>query len=126
MDPMEQPAPIFDVRQLEKLRVLQDETEPNAVVDLARGYLARTPQRIQRMRELLAAGSAIQLANEAHGLASTCGMFGLMRMRMGCKELENLVRAQGLVSAAGALLDGLERSFEEGRPLLVAALGLQD
>jgi histidine phosphotransfer protein HptB len=126
MDPMEQPAPTFDLRQLEKLRVLQDETEPNAVANLARGYLARTPQRLQRMREFLAAGSASQLENEAHGLASSCGMFGMMRMYLGCKELENLVRTQGLVEAAGELLAGLEQSFKEARPLLMAALGLQD
>jgi HPt (histidine-containing phosphotransfer) domain-containing protein len=78
------------------------------------------------MRELLAAGNASQLANEAHGLASSCGMFGMMRMRLGCKALENLVRAQGLVAEAGELLAALEHSFEEARPLLVAALGLED
>jgi HPt (histidine-containing phosphotransfer) domain-containing protein len=123
---MEQSVPAFDARQLEKLSVLQDEKEPNAVADLARGYLARTPQRLQRMRALLASGSASPLAHEAHGLASSSGMFGMMRMRMDCKELENLVRAQGTVAAAGDLLARAERSFEEARPLLMAMLGLQD
>lgn len=126
MTPMEQSVPAFDVKQLEKLSVLQDETEPNAVADLARGYLARTPQRLQRMRELLASGSASLLAHEAHGLASSSGMFGMMRMRMSCKELENLVRAQGTVATAGELLARLERSFEEARPLLMATLDLQE
>jgi HPt (histidine-containing phosphotransfer) domain-containing protein len=123
---MEQSVPAFDVKQLEKLSVLRDENEPDAVADLARGYLARTPQRLQRMRELLASGSASQLAHEAHGLASSSGMFGMMRMRMSCKELENLVRAQGTVAAAGEVLARLERSFEEARPLLMATLGFQD
>ena len=126
MAPMEQSVPAFDVKQLEKLSVLQDETEPNAVADLARGYLTRTPQRLQRMREMLASGSASLLAHEAHGLASSSGMFGMMRMRMGCKELENLVRVQGTVAAAGELLARLERSFEEARPLLMATLGFED
>jgi HPt (histidine-containing phosphotransfer) domain-containing protein len=123
---MDQPAPIFDAKQLERLSGLRDGADPNVLANLARGYLARAPQRLLRMRELLAAGKVSQLADEAHALASSCGMFGMMRMRMGCKALENLVRAEGIVAAAGELLAGLELSFEEARPQLVAALELQD
>ena len=115
----------MDVRQLEKLNVLQDADSPNLVADMARGYLERTPQRFQRMRELLAARKADQLASEAHGLATSSGMFGMMRVRQHCKALENLARSPSL-DGAEAILDQMEQAYAEARPLLMAQLGIQD
>ena len=125
MPPMEQQVLAMDVRQLEKLSVLQDADAPTLVADMARGYLGRTPQRISRMRELLAAHNASQLAHEAHGLATSSGMFGMMRVRQHCKALENLVRDVGL-DGAEALLAQIEQAYAEARPLLMAQLGIQD
>ncbi|WP_257461839.1 Hpt domain-containing protein [Archangium lipolyticum] len=125
MTSMEQSAPVFDAKQLDKLRVLEDEKDPHVVVDLARGFLSRSPERMDQMRKLLAAGDAARLANESHGMASSSGMFGMMRVRQLCKALENLVREQGL-AGAGEMLDEVEREFTRARPLLVAELGLQD
>jgi histidine phosphotransfer protein HptB len=122
---MEQQVLAMDVRQLEKLNVLQDAEAPTLVADMARGYLGRTPQRIQRMRELLAAGNASQLAHEAHGLATSSGMFGMMRVRQHCKALENLARDSTL-EGAEALLAQVEQAYAEARPLLMAQLGIQD
>ena len=122
---MEQQVLAMDVRQLEKLSVLQDADAPTLVADMARGYLGRTPQRISRMRELLAAGNASQLAHEAHGLATSSGMFGMMRVRVCCKALENLARAQG-ISGAGQILADLEQAYVEDLPLLKAEVGLRD
>jgi HPt (histidine-containing phosphotransfer) domain-containing protein len=90
---------------------------------MAQGYLARTPARLSRLRELLAAGNATLLANEAHGLATASGMFGMMRVRLHCKALENLARGSGLEGADG-LLTQVEQSFAEARPLLLAELNL--
>lgn len=125
MPPMEQQVLAMDVRQLEKLSVLQDADSPSLVADMARGYLGRTPQRISRMRELLAERNASQLAHEAHGLATSSGMFGMMRVRQYCKALENLARSPGL-EGAEALLAQVEQAYAEARPLLMAQLGLQD
>ncbi|HYO53083.1 Hpt domain-containing protein [Archangium sp.] len=122
---MEQQILAMDVRQLEKLSVLQDEDSPNLVTDMARGYLDRTPQRIGRMRELLTTGNADQLAHEAHGLATSSGMFGMMRVRLHCKALENLARRSRL-EGAGELLAAVERAYAEALPLLLAQLGLRD
>jgi HPt (histidine-containing phosphotransfer) domain-containing protein len=115
----------MDVRQLEKLSVLQDADDPTLVADLARGYLDRTPLRICRMREFLAEGNARQLAHEAHGLATSSGMFGMMQVRLHCKALENLARGPRL-EGAGELLAAVERAYAEARPLLMAQLGLRD
>ncbi len=125
MAPMEPSAPAFDVKQLDKLRVLEDESDPHLVANLARGFLSRTPLRIGRMRELLTAGDAHTLAHEAHGLATSSGMFGMMRLRVRCKTLENLARAQG-TSDAGQIMVELEQAFVEAQPLLRAELGIQD
>jgi HPt (histidine-containing phosphotransfer) domain-containing protein len=122
---MEPSAPAFDVKQLDKLRVLEDESDPHVVVELARGFLSRAPQRLGRMRALMCSGDAMTLAHEAHGLASSSGMFGMMRVRMHCKALENLVRDTG-TGGVGPLLFELERSFEEAQPLLKAELGLEE
>jgi HPt (histidine-containing phosphotransfer) domain-containing protein len=125
MFPMEPQVLAMDVRQLEKLSVLQDEDDPNLVANMARGYLDRTPQRIDRMRELLTTGNAALLAHEAHGLATSSGMFGMMRVRMHCKALENLARGPRL-DGAGELLSAVEQAYQEARPLLMAQVGLQD
>ncbi len=123
--PMEQQFLAMDVRQLEKLSVLQDEDAPNLVAEMARGYLGRTPQRINRMKELLAARNSHQLASEAHGLATSSGMFGMMRVRQHCKALENLARGSSLEGAEG-LLTQVEHAYAEARPLLMTQLGIQD
>lgn len=115
----------MDVRQLEKLSVLQDADSPTLVADMVRSYLDRTPPRIRRMRELLAAGNASQLAHEAHGLATSSGMFGMMRVRQHCKALENLARGPHL-EGAGELLAQVEQAYAEARPLLMAQLGIQE
>ncbi|HEX5745936.1 MAG TPA: Hpt domain-containing protein [Archangium sp.] len=122
---MEQQVLAMDVRQLEKLSVLQDEDSPNLVADMARGYLERTPQRLVRMKELLAARNAHQLASEAHGLATSSGMFGMMRVRQHCKALENLARGPSL-DGAEALLAQMEQAYVEARPLLMMQLGIQE
>lgn len=122
---MEPQVLAMDVRQLEKLSVLQDEDDPHLVANMARGYLDRTPQRLGRMREMLATGNAALLAHEAHGLATSSGMFGMMRVRMHCKALENLARGPQL-EGAGELLSALEEAYREARPLLMAQVGLQD
>jgi histidine phosphotransfer protein HptB len=122
---MEQQPLAMDVRQLEKLNVLQDEDAPNLVAEMAQGYLSRTPPRLSRLRELLAAGHTELLANEAHGLATASGMFGMMRVRQHCKTLENLARGSRL-EGAEALLVRVEESFAEARPLLMAELKLQE
>jgi HPt (histidine-containing phosphotransfer) domain-containing protein len=125
MAAMEQQALALDVRQLEKLSVLQDEDAPNLVAEMAQGYLTRTPARLSRLRELLTAGNTGQLANEAHGLATASGMFGMMRVRQYCKALENLARGSSLEGAEG-LLTQVEQAYAEARPLLMAELKLRD
>jgi histidine phosphotransfer protein HptB len=125
MRAMEQPALVMDVRQLEKLNLLQDDEAPNLVAEMASGFLARTPRRLGLMRELLVTRDLPRIAHEAHGLATASGMFGMMRLRMYCKALENLARGSRLEELE-PLLCQAEQSFTEARPLLMAQVGLRD
>lgn len=117
------PAPLLDVRALERLRLLQDEEEPALLVELGSGFLARTAHRLELMRKLLGTGEVGALESEAHSLAGNSGMFGMMRLREHCKALEDLARSRRL-EGASELLAQAERAFEEARPLLLAELGL--
>jgi HPt (histidine-containing phosphotransfer) domain-containing protein len=116
-------APLLDVSALERLRMLQDEEEPELLAELASGFLARTSQSLQQLRELLAQGSAEALEHRAHALAGNSGMFGMTRLREHCRALESLARG-GRLDGADELLAEAERAFTEARPLLLAELGL--
>src|SRR5688572_12281138 len=82
---MHEAAPILDSRTLGKLRALQVEGDPDLVAELAGDFLARTPQRLERMRASLAAGNASALDFEAHTLAGSSGALGLMRLHGHCQ-----------------------------------------
>jgi HPt (histidine-containing phosphotransfer) domain-containing protein len=123
---MEPPAPVLDVELLSRLFELEQQGEDSGMLaKLVRGYLASIPPQLGRMRELLAAGEASALAHEAHGLAGSSAMYGLPRLRQRCKALEARARS-GELEDAGALLDEVQRAFEEARPLLLAELSLPE
>jgi HPt (histidine-containing phosphotransfer) domain-containing protein len=110
-------APTIDQPTLDRLRALQREDEPSLVAELVQEFLARAPQRIARMRAALEAGDSTTLEFEAHGLAGSCGVLGVIRMRLCCLELETLVR-QGSLAKAPTALEQVIRSLEEATPVL--------
>lgn len=113
-------APVVDLPILEELRALQSEREPTLVADLVDEFLTRAPQRIARMQAALRAGDAAALEFEAHGLAGSCGVLGVLRLRARCRELEQLAR-QGALAQAAASLEEVHRRLSEASPVLLAA-----
>lgn len=113
-------VPVVDLPIIEELRALQSEREPNLVADLVREFLARAPQRIAQMEAALLAGDAAALEFEAHGLAGSCGVLGVFRLRLRCRELEQLAK-QGALAQAPAALDEVKRSLAEASPVLLEA-----
>jgi len=113
-------APAVDLATLDQLRALQIEHEPSLVAELVGEFLTRAPERIARMRAALEAGDKGALEFEAHGLAGSCGVLGVVRMRARCRELEELAR-QGALAQAPAALDEVIRSLDEARPVLTEA-----
>jgi HPt (histidine-containing phosphotransfer) domain-containing protein len=110
-------VPTVDIPTLDRLRALQREHEPSLVAELVGEFLARAPQRIALMRAALEAGDTAALEFESHGLAGSCGVLGVIRMRICCLELEELAR-RGALALAPAALDQVIRSLEEATPIL--------
>ena len=110
-------APTVDLPTLDRLRELQREHEPSLVAELVGEVLSRAPQRIARMQAALEAEDMAALEFESHGLAGSCGVLGVIRMRISCLELEELARRKALAQAPGAL-DEVIRCLEEARPIL--------
>jgi HPt (histidine-containing phosphotransfer) domain-containing protein len=110
-------APVVDLPILEGLRALQSEREPALVAELVEEFLTRAPLRIARMQAALTAGDAAALAFEAHGLAGSCGVLGVLRLRIRCRDLEELA-LKGALGQASAALDEVNRSLAEAGPVL--------
>ena len=115
-------APTVDLSTLDRLRELQLEHEPSLVAELVGEFLTRAPQRIERMRAALEARDMAALEFESHGLAGSCGVLGVIRMRICCLELEELAR-RGALAQAPAALDEVIRCLEDARPILTDAAG---
>jgi len=113
-------APVVDLPIIEGLRALQNEREPALVAELVDEFLSRAPQRIARMQAALTAGDAAALEFEAHGLAGSCGVLGVLRLRIRCRDVEELAK-KGELGKASAALDEVNRSLTEARPLLLEA-----
>ncbi len=113
-------APVVDPLILDGLRALQIEHEPSLVAELVGQFLSRAPERISRMQAALTAGDAAALEFEAHGLAGSCGVLGVLRLRIRCRELEELAR-QGALAQARAALEEVIRCLQEASPVLTEA-----
>jgi HPt (histidine-containing phosphotransfer) domain-containing protein len=117
---MSKEEPVVDLPTLDRFRALQLDDEPSIVGELVGEFLSRAPQRFARMRNALAAQNGEALALEAHTLVGSCGLLGVFRMRLQCRELEALAH-QGALEEAATILDEVVRRFDEARPLLVEA-----
>jgi histidine phosphotransfer protein HptB len=116
---MEADAPLLDEEHLARLSELDEDS--GRILELCRRYLDSIPRQLEHMRELLAAGDAAGLEHEAHGLAGSSSMYGLPRLRQRSQALQARARRHEL-EGAGELIAEVERTYEEARPLLLAAL----
>lgn len=114
-------VPILDEKLLARLRELSEGEAPGTLARLIQRYLTTVPPQLERMQRLLIRGDAGTLAEEAHGLAGSSGMYGLSLLRQRCLALEECARRRRL-EGAEALLAEVTRAFEEARPLLLARL----
>lgn len=105
---------------MDQLRALQSSHAPTLVADLVREFFASANARIGRMQAALAAADMKALEFDAHGLAGSCGVLGVIRMRICCLELEQLA-SQGALAQAPAAMEAVIRSLEEARPVLTEA-----
>lgn len=113
-------APTVDPLTLEQLRALQSARTPSLVADLVREFFASATARIGRMQAALAAADMKTLEFEAHGLAGSCGVLGVIRMRICCLELEQLA-SRGASAQVPTAIDEVIHRLEEARPILTEA-----
>jgi len=118
---MDDTPSVLDVEQISRLRELGQEDAGAMLRGMFQRYLDSIPPQLLRMREALAAGNTVALASEAHGLAGSSAVYALPRLRHCCLALEAHARDRRL-DEAGALVDAIERAFEEARPLVLAEL----
>ncbi|EPX56368.1 hypothetical protein D187_007710 [Cystobacter fuscus DSM 2262] len=118
---MDDTPSVLDVEQISRLRELGQEDAGEMLRGMFQRYLESIPPQLTRMREALAAGNTAVLVSEAHGLAGSSAVYALPRLRHCCLALETHAREQRL-DEAGALLDAVQRAFEEAAPLVMAEL----
>ena len=90
---------------------------PEFIRQLAGLFRARTPPKMDRIRQALAGGDAGAVREAAHALKSNCGMLGAARMADACARVEEAAARADLAAAAAAF-----REAEEQMPVVLSAL----
>ncbi|MGZ3690660.1 MAG: ATP-binding protein, partial [Pseudobdellovibrio sp.] len=86
----EAPANSIDVSILNKLEALQEDGEPDIVVDLIHSFLAQTPARLSNIATAVATQDYELAYDEAHTIKSSARTMGGSRMGELCQQLEDL------------------------------------
>lgn len=95
----------------------EDLANPTLIRDLVGLFRKRTPEKLERIRQALAAGDAATVREVAHSLRSNCGMLGAMELAAACGRLEDASARADLQDAAAAFAD-----IEFQLPAVVSAL----
>jgi DNA-binding NarL/FixJ family response regulator len=95
---------------LRQLQLLQDEGEPDIIIELIDLFLQDTPQKLAQLRFAAINGEAKKCEQIAHSLKSSSGQLGAKQMMALCARLEQHGQA-GEISPAGALLTQLDEEF---------------
>jgi two-component system, sensor histidine kinase and response regulator len=113
-------APL-DERALAGLRELQQEGEPDFVVELIELFLHDAPPQLAALRGAVEEDDADSVERIAHTLKGSSGNMGAKKMAEICGELQN-AGASGDLARAPRLLERLEEEFGRVRPALEAEL----
>jgi len=97
---------VLDPAVVAGLRAAQEDFgNPTFIRDLVGLFLTRTPEKLDRVRQALAAGDAAAVREVAHSLRSSCGMLGALEMAAACGRLEDAAARADLAAAAAAFAD---------------------
>ncbi|HTQ32489.1 MAG TPA: response regulator [Opitutaceae bacterium] len=98
---------VLDLAQFDHLKSLQDDADPQFLVELIDLFLAETPKRFKDLAAAIAAADVRAAAQLAHTVKGACANFGGRALQNLCAEIEECVRANQLKGAA-ALASRLE------------------
>jgi two-component system, sensor histidine kinase and response regulator len=104
----------LDRSVLATLRELQQEGEPDLLIELIELFLTDIPPQLDALREAVEAGDAHSVKRIAHTLKGSCGNMGAVRMGAICAELEEIGSSEDL-AAAPVLISRLDQEFEHVR-----------
>jgi HPt (histidine-containing phosphotransfer) domain-containing protein len=79
-----------DIGVLEKLNALQEDGEPDIVVDLIGSFTTQTPARLTNLAAALATADYETVCDEAHTIKSSARTMGGMHLGELCQQLEDL------------------------------------
>ncbi len=108
-----------DMGVLAAFAELQDDGEPDLIVELIDLYLQEAPLRIEAIRRAVADADGLSLKRAAHSLKGSSGTLGVRPLAALCQELESLADDAWL-PAATVLVERLEEEFVRAHKALVA------
>lgn len=109
---------VIDPAVISALRRAQDEFgNPEFISQLIGLFRARTPGKMDAIRQAIAAGDAAVVREVAHTLLSNCGMLGAARMADACARMEEAAARADFPAASSALQDA-----EQQLPSVLSAL----
>jgi HPt (histidine-containing phosphotransfer) domain-containing protein len=100
----------IDKSVLASLRELQDEGEPDIVIELADLFFANAPAKIETIKDGLAKGDAKAVHIAAHSLKSSSSYLGATRLSALAKELEDMGR-QGKLDGGSEIAAQVEEEY---------------
>lgn len=108
-----------DMAVLAAFEELQDDGEPDLIVELIDLYLQEAPLRIEAIQRAVADADGLSLKHAAHSLKGSSGTLGVRPLAALCQELESLAD-DAWSSAATVLVQRLEEEFVRAHKALVA------
>jgi CheY-like chemotaxis protein/HPt (histidine-containing phosphotransfer) domain-containing protein len=115
-------VPPVDVDVLEGFRQLQEEGQPDVVVEFIDLFLGDLPARRKAIRLALSDGDPERVRAAAHALKSSAAYIGAAELARLCKEVEMAGRNGDLLSAAARSLD-LEAEADRATSFLMLRRG---
>jgi len=85
-----------DIATLEKLNVLQEDGEPDIVVELIKSFMTQTPARLSNLQTAFVSNDFEAVFDEAHTIKSSARTMGGKYLGELCQELENLRESEAV------------------------------
>ena len=101
----------LDRAVLESFRELNQDGEPDVLVEVLGLFLEDAPARLDAMTAAVAAGDGPALQRAAHALKGAAGTIGARSLQAACRELEEMGKHNRLESATAGL-DLMRREYE--------------
>jgi HPt (histidine-containing phosphotransfer) domain-containing protein len=119
IDAAESSNEVLDRSVLASLRELQEEGEPDIVVEVGNLFINHAPQKIAAIKKAASEGNAKALEVAAHSLKSSSSYIGAMKLSAISKELEFMGRNSVLTEVSKKAAQ-IEAEFERVKAALVA------